>query len=59
MNVFLMQYGFPLVIIQKNDRQKYYRVLAKADKGDYKPLVRFVAQAVLRSLNIWLHPLMC
>lgn len=57
MNVFLMQYGFPLVIIQKNDRQKYYRVLAKADQGDYKPLVRFVAQAVLRSLNIYLDVL--
>lgn len=57
MNVFLMQYGFPLVIIQKNDRQKYYRVLAKADQGDYKPLVRFIAQAVLRSLNIYLDVL--
>jgi len=57
MNVFLMQYGFPLVIIQKNDRQKYYRVLAKADLGDYKPLVRFIAQAVLRSLNIYLDTL--
>lgn len=57
MNVFLMQYGFPLVIIQKNDRQKYYRVLAKADQGDYKPLVRFIAQTVLRSLNIYLDVL--
>lgn len=57
MNVFLMQYGFPLVIIQKNDRQKYYRILAKADQGDYKPLVRFIAQTVLRSLNIYLDVL--
>src|SRR3989338_459078 len=57
MNVFLMHYGFPLVIIQKNDRQKYYRVLAEADYGRYKPLVTFVAQAVLRSLNIYLDVL--
>jgi Fic family protein len=57
MNVFLMQYGFPLAIIQKNDRQKYYRVLAEADEGRYKPLVTFVAQATLRSLNIYLDVL--
>ncbi len=57
MNIFLMQYGFPLTIIQKNDRQKYYRVLAAADSGNYKPLVLFVAQAVLRSLKIYLDVL--
>ncbi len=57
MNVFLMKYGFPLVIIQKNDRKKYYKVLQNADNGDYKPLIKFVAQAVLRSLNIYLDVL--
>lgn len=57
MNVFLMQHGFPLVIIQKNDRQKYYRVLAEADSGNYKPLAIFIAQAVLKSLNIYLDVL--
>ncbi len=57
MNIFLMQYGFPIAIIQKNDRQKYYRALEMADNGNYKPLVLFVAQAVLRSLNIYLDVL--
>ena len=57
MNVFLMAYGFPLVIIRKNDRQKYYRVLAEADSGNYKPIIQFVAQAVLQSLNIYLDVL--
>lgn len=56
-NIFLMQYGFPIAIIQKNDRQKYYRVLEMADNGNYKPLVLFVAQTVLRSLNIYLDVL--
>lgn len=54
MNIFLMRYGFPLAIIQKNDRQKYYRVLASSDRGNYQPLILFIAQAVLRSLNIYL-----
>jgi Fic family protein len=57
MNVFLLQKGYPLVIILKNDRKKYYRVLARADKNDYEPLVTFIAQAVERSLNIYLKVL--
>jgi Fic family protein len=57
MNVFLLQKGYPLVIILKNDRKKYYRVLARADKGEYEPLVTFIAQAVERSLDIYLKVL--
>ena len=57
MNIFLMHAGFPLAIIQKNDRKKYYRVLSSADQENYKPLVSFVAQTVLRSLNIYLDAL--
>ncbi|MEW5907939.1 MAG: Fic family protein [Patescibacteria group bacterium] len=53
MNLFLMQSGFPLVIILKNDRKKYYNVLSQADKGNYKPLVRFIAQAIERSLDLY------
>ena len=54
MNIFLMQGGYPLTIIQNNDRKKYYRVLELADRGKLKPLVNFIAQAVLRSLTIYL-----
>lgn len=57
MNVFLLQDGYPLVIILKNDRKKYYRVLASADKRDCDPLVKFIAQAVERSLDIYLKVL--
>lgn len=56
-NIFLMQYGFPLAIIQKTDRHKYYRVLTSADRGNYKPLILFIAQAILRSLTIYLDVL--
>lgn len=54
MNVVLMQSGYPLAIILKNDRKKYYKVLSKADKGDLVPFVRFIAQAVERSLDIYI-----
>lgn len=57
MDLLLMQAGYPLVIILKNDRKKYYRVLSQGDKGNLTPLVRFVAQAVNRSLDIYLKVL--
>ncbi|MCP3888123.1 MAG: Fic family protein, partial [Desulfobulbaceae bacterium] len=57
MNVLLMQQGFPLTIILKNDRKKYYRVLAQADQGNVKPLALFIAQAVERTLDIYLKTL--
>lgn len=58
MNLILMQAGYPLVVILKNDRKKYYETLAKADKGNYLPFVRFIAQAVERSMNMYLKTLL-
>ena len=57
MNLLLMQAGYPLVVNLKNDRKKYYDVLDKADSGKYEPLSKFVAQAVERSLDIYLKTL--
>lgn len=56
-NLLFMQAGFPLVVVLKNDRKRYYDVLGKADKGQYEPLIRFIAQAVERSLDIYLNAL--
>ena len=55
MNLYLMQKGFPLVIIFKNDRRKYYNVLSQADKNKYGPLVLFIARSVERSLDLYLR----
>ncbi len=57
MNVILMQAGFPLAVVLKNDRKRYYRTLQEADRGDCAPFVRFIAQAVSRSLDIYLKVL--
>lgn len=57
MNVVLMQSEYPLTIILKNDRKKYYSVLSQADQKNFKPLVLFVAQAVERTLDIYLKTL--
>jgi len=57
MNLLLMQAGYPLVIILKNDRKKYYDALSKADDGKYESLIKFIAQSVERSLDIYLKTL--
>lgn len=54
MNIVLMQAGFPLVVILKSDRQRYYKTLSVADKGDYPSFVNFIARAVERTLDIYL-----
>lgn len=54
MNIILMKAGYPLAVILKNDRKKYYNVLNAADKGDLSLLVKFVIQATERSLDIYL-----
>lgn len=54
MNILMMNAGYPMAIILKNDRKRYYRVLTEADKGEYKNLCEFLAQSVIRSLNIYL-----
>ncbi|MFH0840741.1 MAG: Fic family protein [bacterium] len=57
MNLFLIQAGYPLIVIMKTDRKKYYDVLDKADKGKYEPLIKFIAQSIERSLDIYLKNL--
>ncbi len=58
MNLILMHHGYPLAVILKNDRKKYYRALSSADHDNKTPLVRFIAQSVERSLNMYLKVLM-
>lgn len=57
MNIILLQAGYPLVLILKSDRKKYYQALSAADKGDYQKFVDFVGRAVERSLTIYLKVL--
>ena len=57
MNILILNAGYPLAVILKNDRKRYYRVLALADNEQFKPICEFVAQAVIRSLNIYLKVL--
>jgi len=57
MNLLLMRKGLPPAIILKNDRKKYYDALNMANKGSYQKLCLMMAQAVERSLNIYINAL--
>jgi len=50
-NLYLRRHGYPPVILDKSDRQKYYRALHDADNGDLAPFTRFLARAVSDSLS--------
>lgn len=54
-NLVLMKKRYFPVIIPKSDRAKYLSCLARADKGDYGPLVNFTAQYVLKHLDMVLR----
>lgn len=54
MNLFLMRKGYPVSMILKVDRKKYYSRLKEADKGNLKPFVNFVGRNIERSLDLYL-----
>ena len=54
MNLVLIRKGYPPAIIDRINRQQYYRVLAQADGGNPAPLVNLVGRAVERNLILYL-----
>jgi Fic family protein len=54
MNLILMRNGYPITIILKSDRKKYYKSLEKADHGNLSSLTQLIGQAVERSLTTYL-----
>jgi len=54
MNLFLIRHAYPITIILKVDRKKYYDRLRKADEGDIKLFIDFIGRSVERSLDLYL-----
>lgn len=54
MNLLLIKNGYPLTVIKNVDRRRYYDSLVKADNGNYKSIVNFVARCVEQSLDMYL-----
>ena len=53
-NLFLIKYGYPLIVLKKEDRKRYYECLRKADGGNLNSFVNFIAKAVDESLTFYL-----
>ncbi len=53
-NLYLMRHGYPIAMVLKVDRGKYYDRLRKADRGEMKPFANFIASNVERSLDLYL-----
>jgi Fic family protein len=54
MNMFLMRHGYPITMVLKTDRKKYYDCLKEADNGDLKPFANFIGRNAERSLDLYL-----
>jgi hypothetical protein len=56
LNLSLMRHGYPIAIIAKEDRKRYYEALGESDQsGDLTPLINLVAQSVDESLEEYLR----
>lgn len=53
-NLYLMKKGYPPIVLKKEDRDKYYDFLRKADLGNLKPFVHMIAKAVVESMTIYI-----
>ncbi len=54
MNLLLMQYGYPPVVIKQKDRQAYYYALRQADAGELGAFIEYIRENLLHSLDIQL-----
>lgn len=52
MNFILMQFGFPPVIIKTEDKANYFVALQLADTGNIEAFITYIAQNLVRSLQI-------
>ena len=55
MNLLLMRLGFPPAVVLYNNRKQYYRTLNLANNGNYEPFILLIAQAIERSLDLYLE----
>lgn len=51
MNLILMRHGYPIAVITREDRQRYYDALEESQSGDLTAFVALVAESVEESLE--------
>ncbi len=53
MNLILLRYGYPLTILTRDDRLRYYDALEESQAGDLTPFVELVMESALESLQVY------
>jgi Fic family protein len=53
-NLYLIQNGYPPIVLDQKNRQQYYQALREADNGDLSAFTLFIARAVNDSLSHYL-----
>jgi len=53
-NLYLIQNGYPPIVLDQKNRQQYYQALREADNGDLSAFTHFIARAVNDSLSHYL-----
>jgi|GEM_PF-341310 len=53
MNLILIRNGYPLTIITKDDRLRYYEALEESQGGDLTPLTALVYESALESMEFY------
>ena len=51
MNLILMRYGYPIAIITKEDRSRYYDALEISQSADLSPFIALVTECISESLE--------
>ena len=51
MNVVLQHYGFPPIIVRKNDKEKYLSALRDADTGNLQSFINYMGDLLIDSLH--------
>lgn len=51
MNYVLLKFNYPPVIIKSSDKNNYLRALHLADIGDYEPLINYISEQAIWSLE--------
>ena len=55
MNLILIQYDYPPVVIKNTEKNDYYFALSQADTGNIEVFVKFICNNLLSSLNVYLR----
>ncbi len=53
MNLILMRHGYPICIVTKEERLRYYDALEESQAGNLTPMIELIYEGVVESQEVW------